>query len=210
MSRAYWYAALFLFVLLLVCEGARAAAPGVAEPYRRTLIREAHYLIGIDAPIALLAGQIHQESHWRPAVCSPFACGLTQFTPSTEIWIKRAFPEGLAVGNRLNPIWAIRAMVTYDSFLYGQMVGDEECDRWAFTLSAYNGGLGWLKRDQIACTQFEGCNPHRWFDNVAANPDRRRKPQYVRENRGYPKQILFKNQWLFADWGRTVTCSAAP
>lgn len=38
---------------------------------------------------SMMLAQIHQESTWRPDVCSPYACGLTQFTPQTEAEMER-------------------------------------------------------------------------------------------------------------------------
>ena len=89
-----------------------------SRAYQRELIREARVVWGIDAPVPVMAGQIHQESLWRKGARSRFAGGLAQFTPDTEAWIKTAYPQALAVGNAYDPRWAIRALVTYDHHLY--------------------------------------------------------------------------------------------
>lgn len=204
-QRVYFALAFVAFLLLVAVDA--LAQPAASLPYRRAVIREAHYVWGLDAPIATMAGQIHQESHWRPLVCSPFACGLTQFTPATAAWIKKAYPGLLAGGTVYNPNWAIRAMVVYDKHIFDMLTAKTECDRWAFTLSAYNGGGGWLARDRQICRGKAGCDPSRWFSHVEFSPDRRRAPQFVKENRGYPRRILLENQLLFTSWGREVKCS---
>ena len=68
---------------LLIMLGNAKSEPLASLPYKRQLIREVHYRFGLDGPTAVMAAQIQQESGWRPGICSPFACGLTQFTPGT-------------------------------------------------------------------------------------------------------------------------------
>ena len=177
------------------------AEPKASLPYKRDVIRE-------DAPVAVFAGQIEQESAWREKVCSPFACGLAQFTPATAEWISGAYPKDLSDGDPFNPQWAIRALVRYDRHLYDSALPSAlECDRFAFTLSGYNGGAGWVVRDRRLCRSAAGCDPSRWFGHVEKYSGR--AAWAMKENRGYPKRILYDRQFHYEQWGRTITCPGA-
>lgn len=44
--------------------------PHLAARYKLTLLREAHSQWGLNAPVAALAAQVHQESGWRPDAVS--------------------------------------------------------------------------------------------------------------------------------------------
>ena len=70
------------------------------------------------------------------------------------------------------------------------------------TLSAYNGGLGWVWRDQkLAAAQ--GADSARWFDQVERYNAGRHAAAF-RENRGYPRLILrtFEPRYVAAGWGQ--------
>lgn len=143
-------------VLMLLAIGmatcAASGPPRAALEYRADLTREARAAWGMQAPVAVMAAQIHQESAWRPDAQSPYADGLAQFVPATAEWVAERWPA-LGGAAPFNPQWAIRAMVRYDQHLkerYGQPAATE-CDSWAFTLSAYNGGQGNLLKDQRLC-----------------------------------------------------------
>ena len=45
---------------------AHAQVPQAAQQYRPLLVRTAHAFWGLDAPVAVFAAQVHQESAWRP------------------------------------------------------------------------------------------------------------------------------------------------
>lgn len=200
---------LWTLAALAHCAGAELP-PRASLRYQRMLTAEARLQWGLGAPVPVMAAQINQESRWHERVCSAFACGLAQFTPSTAKWISGVYKKELAGANVFNPEWAIRALTRYDHFLYesvGRPEPDSECDQWAFTLSAYNGGLGWVERDRLVCRSIGRglCDADAWFGNVADNPDPRRSAGAVRENRGYPRTILFSQQ-PYAAWGRTVAC----
>lgn len=195
----------FLLGLVLSCSlpAFAVAEPAASLPFKRAVIREMRWVWGLDAPTAVAAAQINQESRWRPKVCSAYACGLTQFTPATADWIKGAYPS-LAGGQVFNPDWAIRALAIYDNHLYKLVKSSVECDRWAMTLAAYNGGLGWINRDVALCRRAQGCDPALWWGNVALHS--KRASWAFKENRGYPFKIL-GNQAQFSTWGRQVACS---
>lgn len=177
---------------------AEANIPDRAYKYRAFLIRQAHFEFGLNAPIPMFAAQIHQESAWRPDVSSPYAHGLTQFTPDTAKWISEVFPD-LGTADVFNPKWAIRAMLKYDKYLHSKFPkAASECDRWAFALSSYNGGLGWVKRD-MRLTSAAGDDPTKWWGNVEKYSNR--ADWAIEENRGYPKRILYRNQEFYINDG---------
>src|SRR5690554_3332836 len=83
-------AGLAAFYLGLCVGGVKAAdaVPRNAEAYQADLTRVARFHYGLNAPVATLAGLVHQESSWRSDAQSPVgAQGLTQFMPDTTTWI---------------------------------------------------------------------------------------------------------------------------
>ena len=171
--------------------------PANANRYRQQLTQIAQSILGLDAPLALFAGQIHQESAWRPDVCSKYACGLTQFTADTADWISSEYRD-LAANNRMSPKWAITALVRYDDYLFRRAdFAASDFDRWAFALAGYNGGWGWIGRDRKICKGVAGCDSTRWFGHVENHT--RRAAWAKKENRHYPDVILRRWQPLYAD-----------
>ena len=72
----------------------------------------------------------------------------------------------------------------------------------AMTLSAYNGGLGWVWRDQKLATA-NGADSGRWFDQVERFNAGRHAAAF-KENRGYPRLILltYEPRYIAAGWGK--------
>ncbi len=173
--------------------------PREALTYQAELIREARFAFGMDAPIALFAGQITQESAWRPDVCSKYACGLAQFTPGTAKWIS-GINNQLNANDPLDPHWAIRALVTYDKMLHdGANPSNTDCDRWQFALSDYNGGTGWRIKRQKMSPQ-----PGDFTITSAFNPGILKANQ--QQNQEYPFRIVFKHQPMFISWNGPLIC----
>lgn len=176
--------------------------PMDASRYKRDLIRNARLVWGLDAPTSTFAGQIHQESGWRADAVSPVgATGLSQFMPSTAQWISGVVPE-LADNQPRNPVWAIRALIEYDKWLYAHVPETwSHCERMAFVLSSYNGGLGWLQKD-VALAQRSGADPQLWFENVERFNGGRNVSAFA-ENRDYPARILNELERRYArdGWG---------
>lgn len=166
------------------------------------VIRAGHLVWGLSSPTALFLAQIKQESGGNPHVCSAYACGLTQFTDSTATWIQQIYGTELGSGGVFNPRWAVRAMVRYDKHLFDRVAGVTECDKFKFTLSAYNGGLGWVNRDKKLALK-NGKNPLIYGD-VAPFNSGRAKP-FFNENRIYPNSIIYRHQPIYKRFGRT-TC----
>ncbi len=225
MTRGQWnfnmvvVMVLAFFAVLAVshCSAPAAAAATAATPasvvipqrsarYRIALEREAGARFGLDAPTARLAAQIHQESHWRPDAASKYARGLSQFTPSTASWLPAVCPE-VGPADVWDPDWSLRAIACYDHYLYANVTGASECDRWAFALSAYNGGLGWVGRDRTRASA-TGADPARWFGHVEFAADPERAAANIRENRGYVQRILLllEPAYIAAGWPGKAVC----
>lgn len=189
---------------LLWCGGffseARAAQPPQAAlQYRSDVIRNARLEWGLSAPVADFAAQLHQESGWRPDAISPVGAeGLAQFMPATADWISQLMP-GLNSREPFNPAWAIRALVSYDRWLWQRVSATNDCERMAMTLSGYNGGLGWVQRDKRLASQ-KGLDSARWFGHVATVNAGRSAANW-RENRHYPQRILRELAPRYLTWG---------
>ena len=162
--------------------------PGLAYRLKRTVRGEVNYHWGLDQKGTVFYAQIHQESSWDPEAKSAYASGLAQFTPDTATWISRLYPADLGDNNPQDARWAIRALVKYDHWLYDRVLParDDE-NRWSFTLSSYNGGIGWLDRDRDLAVS-RGKERDRWDDNVADCSNRAKWA--FDENRGYVRRIL--------------------
>ena len=194
-----------LWLLLTLCMGCGMAhgaeIPRGAAIHRATLVKSAHAFWGLDAPVATFAAQVQAESWWNPKDKSAVgAQGLAQFMPATAKWLPQVVP---AVGNAdpWNPAWSLRALVAYDKWLWDRAVAVNDCERMAFTLSAYNGGEGWVKRDK-ALAKRKGLDTMRWWGNVATVNAGRSKGNW-KENRDYPDRILLNFEPLYerAAWG---------
>lgn len=176
-----------------------AEPPTAALRYRSDVIRSARVDWGLNAPVADLAAQLHQESGWNPVARSPVGAeGLAQFMPSTADWIAGLMPH-LAAREPWNPGWAIRALVSYDRWLWQRVAVPDGCERMAMTLSAYNGGLGWVNRDR-RLARLRGLDDARWFGAVETVNAGRSAANW-RENRHYPQRILHTLAPRYLSWG---------
>jgi soluble lytic murein transglycosylase-like protein len=188
-----------LVAFVFVCGSVWAQVPAAAHKYRPHLIRASHAVWGLNAPIPAFAAQIHQESAWRSDVCSPYACGLTQFTPDTAEWIGNLYGVELGPTDRFNPVWAIRAMVRYDKYLFDSTPGHTECDRFWGALRKYNGGPGhWNMESRHATDRLDR------YDVDLQCGKARRSIKHCPENVGYPRRILLTHQPKYASWGVRV------
>lgn len=196
---------LILCALLLLCAlpaiSHAVTIPADAQRHRATLTREARFRFGMDAPVATFAAQIHQESEWRAGSVSPVgAQGLAQFMPGTARWLPTVMPD-TGQPAPFNPAWAIRALVAYDWWILQRVRAATPCDRMAKGLAGYNGGPGWLARDERKAAA-QGLDPDVWWDSVeTVNAGRSRAA--FRENRGYPRRILrvLEPVYMAAGWG---------
>ena len=194
--------AVLVFVLLALAQlvlVAHAQVPAQAARYRAELVRAAHTQWGLDAPVAALAAQVHQESGWRPdAVSHVGARGMAQFMPATATWWCALNGLGAAACQPHNPTWALRALVGYDKYLFDRTpVRDGERDRMWVALRSYNGGLGhWQKEAAVSGT----AQPSRSQVDAACGKARR-AAVHCKENLGYPHHILVVLQPRYAAWG---------
>lgn len=203
------WSAVGIVLLLVLTFGLRSARaegpPPQAMSYRNDLVRSANYAFGLNAPIALLAAQVHQESRWNPRAASAYAGGLAQFTPATAQTMARQYPALLQSANPYDPRWALLALCLYDRQLHGMFPRSAtEADRWAFALSGYNGGAGWTIRDR-AKAKAQGLDPERWWGQVET-VNAGRAPAFWKENRDYPEKIMKRHQRLYLSWGPGVAC----
>lgn len=194
-------ALLLAVALMLLPLIALAEVPREANAWRRHLTRSAVSVWGVTAPIAAFAAQIEQESGWNPAAISPAgAQGIAQFMPTTAAWIDDIYPD-LGAARPLDPRWAITAMVQYDRWLWDRIENAaNDCERFAFTLAAYNGGLGWVNKARRRAAD-TARDARRWFAVVETiNPGRADWAQT--ENRRYPQRILhvLEVRYLAAGW----------
>lgn len=204
MSRTTLMLAMVCLCLILgLVSGTHAAElPREALQHRAELIRNARLVWGLDAPVATFAAQVHQESRWQAQATSPVgARGIAQFMPATAEWIAQVYPA-LANPEPINPSWGLRALVTYDRHLWQRTSASTSCDRMAKALAGYNGGPGWVARDE-RMAQASGADPSRWFDQVERF-NAGRSAAAFRENRGYPRRILRELEPLYiaARWGQ--------
>ena len=175
-----------------------AQVPQAAQQHRALLVRAAHAAWGLDAPVAVFAAQVHQESAWRAdAVSHVGAQGLAQFMPSTTRWIAGLSPD-LAAQQPFNVAWALRALVTYDRWLYDRTPARyTPHERMWVALRGYNGGLGHWQAEAAATGAVQ---PTRAQVDAACG-SAKRAPVHCRENLGYPHRILVVLQPRYLQWG---------
>lgn len=215
MSRAAHIAAAMVATLVLAFAQAQASpstpgVPGVRIPhasyvYRFKLRREVVSRFGDDTAVARVAGQLHAESRWRADARSKYAQGLGQITPATAQWLPTVCPE-IGPADLWDSTWSIRATVCYDHYLFRNVTGATPCARWAFTLSAYNGGLSWIDRDK-SLARARGAQAELWFGNVENYTSRSKSARD--ENRGYVKSILTRLEpaYINAGWPGQAVCA---
>ena len=210
-QRAFLVLLLVLVTSVLIplaltsAAGAWGDIPAQAYRHKDAVRKAALTEAGPDAPVALFAAQLAQESGWNPEAVSPVgARGLAQFMPATARDVGRLRPD-LGPALPTNPTWAVRALVVYDVQDKERIRAATDADLWAMTLSAYNGGLGWVYRDQ-AKAKAQGLNPAFWWDSVET-VNAGRAPAAWHENRGYPKRIMLMLMPVYvkAGWGPGVT-----
>lgn len=187
------------FIALVAFLGSTyAQAADLCLQYRPTLTREAQAVYGLAAPVPMLAGQLRQESSCRANITAwDDGRGLAQFMDGTATQVSRTFRE-LGAPDPYSPTWAIRALVRYDSWLYGRVQGDTACHRWGATLKSYNAGLGYVQR-----AQKRSLTPGQWF-GATEDINAGQSAQNFDYSRRYPHLILFTHQPLYASWGESV------
>ena len=192
-----------LFVALWVVAGyAFGQVPRAAEQYRIPLIAAAAKHLGPNAPIASLAGQLHQESGWRTDAKSRFANGLAQFTPETAASLARQVPS-LRPPRPWEASWSLEAFAwLMADELRRFKPGRSTTSAGLMAASSYNGGPTMLAREIAQCRADPGCDPARWFGHVEGK--NARAGWAWTENRDYIVRILVRGEvYRQAGWGGT-------
>ncbi|ELK5289676.1 transglycosylase SLT domain-containing protein [Salmonella enterica subsp. enterica] len=168
----YQYVCLVCAMTFLSADAAEP--PRASLQWRNEVIRTAREIWGLNAPVADFAGQLHQESGWAPDALSPAgAQGMAQFMPATAKWVSQ---------------------------LWKSVLAKNSCQRMAFTLSAYNGGQGWVNRDKKLAAA-KGLDASIWFEHVE-RVNAGRSAANWRENRHYSKAILYQHASRYLQWGQ--------
>lgn len=197
-SRVPTWGWLAAAALAVAANCSQAQVPQAALQHRALLVRTAHAVWGLSAPVAVFAAQVHQESAWRPgAVSHVGAQGLAQFMPATTRWIASQSPD-LSAQQPFSPAWALRALVTYNRWLYDRTPAHYlPRDRMWVALRAYNGGLGHWQREAASTGLAQ---PTRAQVDAACGKARR-AVVHCTENLGYPHRILVVLQPRYLQWG---------
>ena len=78
------------FLVITLSFSVAAAPPAAAVKHPATLTREAQFVFGLNAPVAMFAAQIEQESSWRETVTAwDNGRGLAQFMDPTTTFITK-------------------------------------------------------------------------------------------------------------------------
>ena len=143
---------------------------------------------GVEAWQPQLHAQVTVESHWRPSVCSAYACGLAQFTDPTWSDIAPYTRPSCADLPPTDPACSIRSQIVYMSRLMRRYDDAQtDVDQWRMAWAAYNGGPGWIRKERRRCKRRVGCDPDVWLGNVA---DQCMRAEWAcDENRAYPLKI---------------------
>lgn len=195
----FWLVAL-VGVLCLYSRDSFSQIPDAATRYQRLYTRIIESEFGIAAPTASLAAQIHQESGWDcTAVSRTGARGCAQFMPATARWIGEV-DEDLAITDAADPAWSFQAQAAYMKWLHDRVKGSDPCEKFAYALSAYNGGLGRVYKRQ-ALSHSPGVCIH---NTCEINPGI--SPANQAENADYPKRILIRitPRYVSAGWGASA------
>ncbi len=179
--------------------------PAMSYRYRHAIEVAAIRAFGLDAPVALLAAQIRAESAYSATAYSTAgAQGMAQFMPNTARSMARLYPE-LRPANPRDPSWAFRAQALHMRDLVASYPSaDTLCDRYAFALSAYNGGPKALDRERALATATTV-----WFGAGGVEPQRSRTRANWNENRTYVRRILidWEPDYSAAGWRGGLGCS---
>lgn len=180
---------------------ADAQVPANAAKYKKQAIAEYRAVFGLNGPVAALAAQVEAESAWNEKATSRVgARGMTQFMGGTAADIQKKYAKQFLGVSQYSPLWSFRAQALYMRDLRAAIKADNECERFAFALSAYNGGLGYVYRRQKKSTKPGVC----LGATCSINPGI--LPSNQTENETYPAKILsrFEVRYIAALWGAGI------
>lgn len=164
---------------------------------------------------ACLASQVRQETCaglkskrcWSPyaelKTNREYGFGLGQITVTAKFdnfkEVKKLDPSlrDWTWENRYNAQYQLRSLVAMDRFNFGKVSGaSSEFDRLAFSIAAYNGGLGGVLSDRSVCRATPGCEAGKWFGNVEGTSKKAKKAvsgygkSFFEINRDYVQHIM--------------------
>ncbi len=185
-----------LILCLLPAIASAQSIPPQAEQYRRDLTRIAYSVWGLEAPIATLAAQLHQESLFDPgAVSWAGASGLGQMMPPTAASLARIYPE-LQPVNVFDPRWSLKAQSYLMRELWQRYPAAFDCfERLGFSTASYSQGPGYTAR-QIAASPM----PRFWFGSTEFVKVGKRESAY-RETLNYSRRIMLTLRPLYMSAG---------
>ncbi|WP_294967121.1 transglycosylase SLT domain-containing protein, partial [Sulfurimonas sp.] len=131
-------------------------------------------------PWLLLAAQSYQESHWNPKAKSYTGVrGMMMLTQATA--------KQVGVKNRLNAKESIEGGAKYLSRIEKRLPPEiKGKNRWAFTLAAYNVGMGHIHDAQILARKLNK-DPYLWTDMKKVLPLLSQKKYYKSLKNGYAR-----------------------
>jgi len=131
-------------------------------------------------PWMLLAAQSYQESHWNPRAKSHTGVrGMMMLTLSTA--------KQMGVKSRLNAKQSIFGGAKYLASIEKRFPPEvTQSNRWAFTLAAYNVGMGHIHDAQVLARKLHK-NPYVWSDMKKVLPLLRQKKYYKNLKNGYAR-----------------------
>lgn len=125
------------------------------------------------------------------------ADGSVRFDKQAELRRQYVSLSGWTSERWADPNYQLTAVVEMNKGTFRRIVGASTVlDHIAFTLSAYNGGLGGVNQDRRLCDNIPGCDPGRWFGHVADHSLKSKRPQsgYSRSffeiNRGHVHNVM--------------------
>ena len=142
------------------------------------------------------AGMIETESAWRVRAESPWAQGISQFTPPTrgDVWPRIEHCGG---ADPFDPWCNAMAMDLYMRDLYRaasrrlQAADATGGGRQVLAMArrGYNGGMGWQYRELKLCLATPGCDPSRPDHMAAVCREAGRSESACAENHGYDAKV---------------------
>lgn len=194
LTRGIWIA-LLVWALVLGLAAVVFGLPAGYYKYGRDCAREQQRVYGAAAWTSLMLAQIEVESAWRPLVCSPYACGLTQFTPATEAAVEAE--AGLA-GSVYDPEHACRlqAHLLKRLALQAGPVFEGFVPEWAATFRTYNGSPRSFWQEWVRAG--------RPTNTIAMEGTCVRRAAFCHENWSYPHKVFraWRGYLVEARWPR--------
>lgn len=203
----------FALLLCFALGSANAARPTAAM----IKVNEGKYLPLLDTTVSCkwpqleqryyLGGQVYAESKWDPN--ARLKTDREEGVNFGQITVTKQFDNFTAFKaldkslkswkweDRFDPVNGMKALVVYDYSLFKQVQQAATVeDRFAFTFSAYNGGMGGLLKDRRLCQGTTGCDMTRWVSNVAGTSWKAKSKvqgygsSFYDINRDYVKNIM--------------------